>query len=79
MFTANKRTIGLLVLFLVVVFYAIGTGFPFFYRLLYVGAVSDCHRGRVGLAVVAGAGGASVEDRGPGAGGGVSGRAGYGG
>lgn len=36
MFTANKRTIGLLVLFLVVVFYAIGTGFPFFYRLLYV-------------------------------------------
>ena len=36
MFTANKRTIGLLVLFLVVLFYAIGTGFPFFYRLLYV-------------------------------------------
>ena len=36
MFTANKRTIGLLILFLVVVFYAIGTGFPFFYRLLYV-------------------------------------------
>ena len=36
MFTAKKRTIGLLVLFLVVVFYAIGTGFPFFYRLLYV-------------------------------------------
>ena len=36
MFTANKRTIGLLVLFLVVLFYAIGTGFPFFHRLLYV-------------------------------------------
>ncbi len=36
MFTANKRTIGLLVLFLVVLFYAVGTGFPFFYRLLYV-------------------------------------------
>ena len=36
MFTANKRTIGLLVLTLVVVFYAIGTGFPFFFRLLYV-------------------------------------------
>ena len=36
MFTANKRTIGLLVLFLVVLFYAIGTGFPFFHRMLYV-------------------------------------------
>ncbi len=36
MFTANKRTIGLLALFLVVLFYAIGTGFPFFFRLLYV-------------------------------------------
>ena len=36
MFTANKRTIGLLILFLVVLFYAIGTGFPFFHRLLYV-------------------------------------------
>ena len=36
MFTANKRTIGLLVLFLVILFYAIGTGFPFFHRLLYV-------------------------------------------
>ena len=36
MFTAKKRTIGLLVLLLVVLFYAIGTGFPFFHRLLYV-------------------------------------------
>ena len=36
MFSVNKRVVGLLVLVLVVVFYAIGTGFPFFYRLLYV-------------------------------------------
>ena len=36
MFTANRRTFGLLVLFVVVLFYAIGTGFPFFHRLLYV-------------------------------------------
>lgn len=36
MFTANRRTIGLLVLVLVVLFYAVGTGFPFFHRLLYV-------------------------------------------
>lgn len=36
MFSVNKRAFGLLILFLVVVFYAIGTGFPFFYRLLYV-------------------------------------------
>ena len=36
MFTVNKRTIGLLVLVLVIVFYAVGTGFPFFFRLLYV-------------------------------------------
>lgn len=32
----NKRSIGILVLLLVVAFYAVGTGFEFFYRFLYV-------------------------------------------
>ena len=31
----TRRTIGILVLLAVVGFYALGTGFPFFYRLLY--------------------------------------------
>ncbi len=34
--TLNKRTIGILILLAVVAFYTLGTGFPFFYRLLYV-------------------------------------------
>ena len=32
----NKRAIGILVLLAVVTFYTVATGFPFFYRLLYV-------------------------------------------
>lgn len=32
----NKRTIGILILLAVVTFYTLGTGFPFFYRFLYV-------------------------------------------
>ena len=32
----TKRKIGLLVLFGVILFYTVGTGFAFFYRLLYV-------------------------------------------
>ena len=32
----NKRTIGILILLGVVLFYTLGTGFPFFYRFLYV-------------------------------------------
>jgi len=31
----TRRTIGILILLAVVAFYAFGTGFPFFYRLLY--------------------------------------------
>ena len=32
----SKRTIGILILLAVVAFYTLGTGFPFFYRFLYV-------------------------------------------
>ena len=32
----SKRTIGILVLLAIVTFYTLGTGFPFFYRFLYV-------------------------------------------
>ena len=32
----SKRTIGILILLAVVTFYTLGTGFPFFYRFLYV-------------------------------------------
>ncbi len=32
----NKRAIGIAVLLAIVLFYAMGTGFPFFYRFLYV-------------------------------------------
>ena len=35
----SKRSIGILVLLTVVTFYALGTGFPFFYRFLYVVAL----------------------------------------
>ena len=32
----SKRTIGILILLAVITFYTLGTGFPFFYRFLYV-------------------------------------------
>ena len=32
----SKRTFGILILLAVVIFYTLGTGFPFFYRFLYV-------------------------------------------
>ncbi|MYC30923.1 MAG: DUF58 domain-containing protein [Chloroflexi bacterium] len=34
--TVSKRTIGILILLAVVAFYTLGTGFPFFFRFLYV-------------------------------------------